>query len=81
MSRKKDNNYLMGWVKIPAAAAYMGLSTRTVRTLLSEGLPFSRLRSGTILLSIDQVDQYLKKYEIKNNAVDEIVDDVIRNFK
>ena len=57
-----------GWLKISGAADYIGLSTRSVRTLLKNGLKHSRLDSGTVLIAIKNIDEYLTRFEV---AIDE----------
>ncbi len=44
----------MSWKKVSDAAQHMGISTRTTRDLLKQGLPHSRLPSGTILVELEQ---------------------------
>jgi hypothetical protein len=66
-----------GWRKVRRAAEYCGLSERTVRKLLKEGLAHSRLPSGTILISLRRLDEYLEALEVKENAIDQLVDDVL----
>ena len=61
-----------GWLKIKGAANYIGLSTRSVRTLLRQGLKHSRLKTGTILLSVKNIDEYLEKFEVKTNETERI---------
>ena len=54
-----------GWLKIKGAADYIGLGTRSVRTLLKKGLKFSQLDTGTILISIKNIDEYLTRFEVE----------------
>jgi hypothetical protein len=66
-----------GWKKIRGAAEWCGLSERTLRTLLKQGCPHSRLPSGTVLVSLRRLDQYLEAFEVKENFVDQVVDGVL----
>jgi len=80
MKIKNENQFLKGWLKVSDAAAYLGLCPRTVRTLLSQGLPHSRLPSGRILISIDKANEFLQKHEVMNNKIDDLVNKVINSL-
>ena len=70
-----------GWAKIPQIAPYMGLSERTVRKLLKDGLRCCRLPSGTILVKYEWADEYLGQFEDDGGRhVDAIVDDVMETL-
>jgi excisionase family DNA binding protein len=71
-----------GWLKIVKAAEYIDVSPRTLRTLLKEGrLRFSRLRSGTVLIRVADIDDYLTGLEVKGRTeIDQIVDNVMRSI-
>ena len=69
-----------GWLKVKEAAKYCGLSERKIRSLLKEGLRHSRLRSGTILIKIEWINEYLERFEAQENDVDRIVDEVVKGF-
>ena len=59
---------MQGWLKIPAAADYMGISSRSLRSLLKKGgLKSSQLDSGMKLLAIKNIDKYLEQFEVGNN--------------
>lgn len=70
----------MAWLKIKAAAQYMGLGSRTVRNLLRDGLPHSRLPSGTILLEDCQIDEYLRGLDV-NFKGKQVVDSILSDLK
>lgn len=79
---------MTGWFKIPAAAEYMGLSPRSVRPMLKQGLKHSKLPSGTILMSIKWIDEYLESFQISENEtkqpaqmIESEVDRLIREIK
>ena len=71
-----------GWGKISQVAEYSGLSEKTLRSLLKQGLRHSRLPSGTIILKIEWVDEYLERYEtpIDEKPLDKIVSQLEREF-
>ena len=71
---------LRGWLKVKDAAVYCGLSERKIRSLLKEGLRHSRLRSGTILIKVEWIDEFLGSFEAQENEVDRIVDDAVRGL-
>ena len=71
---------LRGWLKVKEAAVYCGISERTIRSWLKEGLRHSRLRSGTILIRVSWIDEYLVRFEAQENEVDMIVDEVMRGL-
>lgn len=65
-----------GWVKPSVAAKYSGVSLKVFRGWLkNNGLPHSRLPNGRILVSLDDVDIYLRKFQITSNQADEILKD------
>ena len=71
---------LRGWLKVKETAVYCDMSERTVRSWLKYGLRHSRLRSGTILIKVSWIDEFLERFETEENEVDRIVEDVMREF-
>lgn len=72
---------MKGWAKVPQIAEYMGLSQRTVRDLLKQGLRASRMPSGTILIKYVWADEYLEQFEDDGgNRVNAIVDEVMEGL-
>ena len=70
-----------GWAKIPQIAPYMGLSERTVRKLLKEGLRCCRLPSGTVLVKYSDADAFLEQFiDDEGERVDAIVDEVMEGL-
>lgn len=67
-----DGKAATGWAKVPQAAEYAGLKPRTFRELLKQGLPHARLSSGTILIKITDIDEYLSKFSQRNNEAEKI---------
>ena len=71
---------LRGWLKVKEAAVYCDMSERTIRSWLKDGLRHSRLRSGTILIKVEWIDEFLERFEAQENEVDRIVDEVVRGL-
>lgn len=69
-----------GWGKVKAGAQHAGLSERTFRPLLKKGLRHVRLPSGTILIKFSWIDEYLGKFEVVENDVDQVVEDVLKDI-
>ena len=72
---------MSGWVKIKKAADYADISERTIRHWLKDGLKHSRLPSGTILIKYDWLDSYLESFAAKEDQVDKIVNEVLKDFR
>lgn len=71
----------VGWMKVTDAARYAGVSVRTFREWLKDGLRYCRLRSGTILLKTGWINAYLESFEVcETDFVGQIVDDVITDL-
>ena len=60
-----------GWAKVKVAAHYAGVSERTFRGWLRDGMKHSRLRSGTILIRYTWIDEHLEK-QVTANTDDKI---------
>ncbi len=69
-----------GWGKVPKIAEHMNLSSRKTRDCLKMGLRHVRLPTGTILIRYSWADEFLKQYEVTNNEINKIVDDVMKDF-
>ena len=69
-----------GWAKVKEAAKYAGVSVRTLRDWLKDGLRHSRLSTGTILVAYAAIDEYLARFEVHSNQVDDIVNDVMQEL-
>lgn len=69
-----------GWAKIKQAAPYGGVKERTFRKWLREGLKYSRLPSGTILVKYSEIDKFLESYEVRDNEINKIVDEVCNDL-
>jgi hypothetical protein len=67
-----------GWAKIKPASVYAGVSPRTMRKWLKGGLKHSRLPSGTIIIGFDAIDEFLSSFEVQNNKLDQIVEEITK---
>ena len=69
-----------GWAKVKPAARYAGISERTMRYWLKQGLRHSRLPSGTVLIQYADVDHFLNQFATDTNQTDQIVSDVCKEL-
>ncbi len=69
-----------GWANVKKAAEYASVSERTVRNWLKEGLKHSRLNVKTIRVRYCDIDEFLEKFKVNNNFVEELVNSVMRDF-
>jgi hypothetical protein len=69
-----------GWGKPKTISAYINSCERSVRTLMKDGLPYSKLPSGTVLIKFSDVDKFLEKYKVQQDQVDTIVTDVLKEL-
>jgi hypothetical protein len=69
-----------GYAKVKKGAAYGGVSERTFRDWLKDGLPHFRLSSGTILVAYSDIDAWLEGFRVDGSRVDEIVDQVMSDL-
>jgi len=69
-----------GWAKAKEAAKYAGVSVRTLRDWLKNGLRHSRVSAGMILVSYAAIDEYLARFEVRTNQVDELVEETLKDF-
>jgi predicted site-specific integrase-resolvase len=72
---------MKGWTKIKNAAAYAGVSERTVRNWMKRGLRYSRLESGAVFFSFSWIDEYLEKFEVNENIAETIVNEALREMQ
>jgi excisionase family DNA binding protein len=70
-----------GWLNVKAAAHYSGVSERTMRHWLSNGLAHSRPLGGNILISTKAIDEFLTGFEVNQNQAETIVDEVASEMK
>jgi excisionase family DNA binding protein len=69
-----------GYAKAKQAAKYAGVSERTFRDWLKDGLPHFRLSTGTILIAYKDIDSWLESFRVDGSRVDEIVDQVLTDL-
>jgi len=77
----KGHVLMKGWLKVKSAATYCSISERTLRTWLKDdGLKHVRVR-GTILIKIEWLDTFLEGFLADYKQVDQIVNEVCRDFR
>ena len=71
-----------GYGKIKEAARYAGVSPRTLRKFLKQGLKNVRLPTGTILIRYSWIDEFLGEFEVGTgqDRLDKLVEEVTREF-
>ena len=69
-----------GWCKPKNAAAYAGVTLKTFRSWLKDGLKHSRLKSGHILVRVSAIDEYLSRFEISESRLDREVNRLLEDF-
>ena len=71
-----------GYGKVKEAARYAGVSPRTLRKFLKQGLKHVRLPTGTILIRYGWIDEFLGRFEVEDGQdhVDKLVEEVTREF-
>jgi excisionase family DNA binding protein len=69
-----------GYGKIPAGAKYAGISSRTFRELLKQGLRHIRLPSGTVLVKYSDIDAFLEQFAVTESEADRKVDAILKDF-
>jgi hypothetical protein len=52
-----------------------------MRKLLKQGLKHSRLQSGTIRIRYQDIDEYLEQFQVNENRVDAIVNEILKDLK
>jgi len=72
---------VQAWGKIVDNAKRVGVSPRLVRRWLKMGLKHSRVPGGCVLIRFEDVDDFLKSYEIRENKIDQLVDEIIKEIK
>ena len=71
---------MRGWTKPKGAARYADVSVRTLRDWLKKGLRHTRLPSGTILIKFSWLDEYLSGYEVQDNEVQRVVNEIAKEM-
>ena len=70
-----------GWANVKKAAKYACVSERTFRGWLKNGLRHIRLPSRTILITYAWIDEYLERFEVESNQLDEIVNQIVKELR
>jgi predicted site-specific integrase-resolvase len=70
----------MPWYKPKGGAKHGGVSERTFRAWFKQGLVHCRLPSGLVLVHTDDIDAFIRKYQVNVNEVDEVVDEIMKDF-
>lgn len=64
------------WCKPSVAAKHFGISLKVLRGWMKHhGFPYSKLPNGRFLISLDDGDMWLRKFQVTNRQVDEILKD------
>jgi hypothetical protein len=73
----KDSSRGAGrWCKPSVAAKHFGVSLKVFRSWIKHhGLPYSRLPSNRILISLDDVDLWLRRFQKTNKQTDHLLKD------
>lgn len=71
---------MVGWFKIKTAAKYADVSERTLRSWLKAGLRHSRLKTGTILIFREWLDEYLISFACQDTEVEKIAEAVCKEL-
>ena len=69
-----------GWLTVKEASIYSGYSERSIRHFLKEGLRHVRPSSREILIKREWMDEFLERFEVREDQVDRIVEDVVRGL-
>jgi excisionase family DNA binding protein len=64
---------VQGWLKIKQACMYCGISERTFRNWLKDGMRFSKLPSGTVLIKKEWIDEFITGHEVTGNKIDDLI--------
>ncbi len=71
---------MQAWGKVKLGCEYCGVSEKTFRSWLKEGLKHTRLPSGRIFIKFSDIDAYLKKFQVNEGEIDKAVDEILRDF-
>ena len=72
---------LEGWAKIKPVARYAGVSERTLRGWLKQGLKHVKLPTGMILVRYGHIDEFLQEHLVDENKVDKMVETIFRDLQ
>jgi excisionase family DNA binding protein len=78
---EKNSPENRSWAKVKEAAEYAGVSPRTLRDWLKNGLRHSRVSAGMILISYAAIDEYLAGFEVRTNQLNDVVDQILKEIQ
>ena len=70
-----------GWGKISPAAQDVGVSARTLRNWLHEGLKHSRLPAGTILIKFTDLNVCLEQFAVTAKETENLLRKLCKDFQ
>ena len=68
------------WLKIKPAAKHAGISERTMRSWLKQGLTHSRISTGMVLVHTTAIDDYIGKFEVCIDEADRIANKILKDL-
>jgi len=71
----------MRWLKVKNGAKYADVSERTFRSWLKNGLHYSKLPSGLILIRVDWIDQYLQQFKRQDDEASRIAETIVGQLR
>jgi len=72
---------MTGWTKVKGAARYAGISERSFRNWLKQGLRHIRTNTGAILVKYSWIDDFLESFEIQEDEVQRVVNEIERELQ
>ncbi len=70
------------WGTMPAAAEYAGVGKARIRRWMKNGLKHSRLPTGRVLIRFVDIDSYLERYQVDEEAVvNATVNEILRDMR
>ena len=72
---------MTGWTKVKGAARYAGISERSFRNWLEQGLRHIRTNTGAILVKYSWIDDFLESFEIQEDEVQRVVNEIERELQ
>lgn len=70
---------MRGWLRPKDVCEYAGVGERTVWAWFKNGLPHSKI-GGVTLVRREEVDRYLASFQVQENQVNKVVDEVMSSF-
>ena len=69
----------MKWLRSKEAIEYARIGERTLRQWKKRGLRYAKI-DGVDLFKVDWIDDFIEQFEVGENQVNEVVDDVLNGF-